>query len=119
MSSKNQPMVRRKVVHSQRVQVPSERATERSVADPSQRVETQRPSGVSRASERREQERGPQHKVLRPKQRRAAAKYAVEHLGRSQRGDCRAIGLNRSTLQYKPREKNDEPLKQAIRKIVQ
>ena len=29
------------------------------------------------------------------------------------------MGLNRSTLQYKPRGKNDEPLKQAIRKIVQ
>lgn len=56
-------MVRRKVVHSQRVQVPSEQATERSVAGPSQREETQRLSGVSRASERREQERGPQHKV--------------------------------------------------------
>jgi len=56
-------MVRRKVVHSQRVQVPSEQATERSVAGPSQRVETQRPSGVSIASERREREHGPQHKV--------------------------------------------------------
>ena len=56
-------MVRRKVVHSQRVQVPSEQATERSVAGPSQREETQRPSGASRASERREQEGGPQHKV--------------------------------------------------------
>lgn len=29
------------------------------------------------------------------------------------------MGLNRSTLQYKPRGKNDEPLKQAIRTIVQ
>ena len=56
-------MVRRKVVHSQRVQVPSEQAMERSVAGPSQREGTQRPSGASRASERREQERGPQHKV--------------------------------------------------------
>lgn len=40
-------------------------------------------------------------------------------MGRSQRGACRAIGLNRSTLQYKPHGKNDEPLKQAISKIVQ
>ena len=56
-------MVRRKVVHSQRVQVPSEQATERSVAGPSQREETQRPSGASRASSVREQEHGPQHQV--------------------------------------------------------
>ena len=40
-------------------------------------------------------------------------------MGRSQRGACRAIGLNRSTLQYKPHGKNDEPLKQEISKIVQ
>ena len=56
-------MVRRKVARYQRVEDPSGQASERPVAGPSQRVETQRPSGASRASLGREQERGPQHKV--------------------------------------------------------
>jgi len=56
-------MVRRKVARYQRVEDPSGQASERPVAGPSQREETQRPSGASRASSVREQERGPQHKV--------------------------------------------------------
>ena len=56
-------MVRRQTAQHQRVKVPSGQATERPVAGPSPREETQRPSGASRASSRREQEHGPQHQV--------------------------------------------------------
>ena len=56
-------MVRRQTAQHQRVKVPSGQATERPVAGPSPREETQRPSGASRASSRREQEYGPQHQV--------------------------------------------------------
>ena len=56
-------MSRRKVVHYQRVQVPSGQATERPVADPSLGKRFLGPSGVSKAVLKRKQERGPQHQV--------------------------------------------------------
>lgn len=41
-------------------------------------------------------------------------------MGRTQRGACRAVGLNRSTWQYRSnRKRDDEPLKAAIRKIAE
>jgi len=56
-------MVRRKTAQYQRVKVPSGQATERPVAGPTLSEKSLSASGASKASVRRKQEYGPQHKV--------------------------------------------------------
>jgi putative transposase len=51
--------------------------------------------------------------------RRAAVKYLEEMLGRSERHACRAVGISRSTMHYKPKPKPEEKrLREEILKLA-
>lgn len=43
---------------------------------------------------------------------------AIQSFGISQRRSCRLAGWNRSSLQYQPRSKNDEPLRQRLKELA-
>jgi transposase InsO family protein len=57
--------------------------------------------------------------VVTPSQQRAAASYLLENYDVTQRRVARTLGLARSTLRYRPRERDaEQPLIKAIRRLA-
>lgn len=55
---------------------------------------------------------------MKPAQRRAAVAYVQHHFGLSQRRACRVLGTTRSTMRYRSRRKEDDPLRRRLRELA-
>ena len=56
---------------------------------------------------------------MKPAQRRAAAGYAQERFGLSQRRACRVVGAARSTIRYRPQGRgDDEAVRDRLREVA-
>jgi hypothetical protein len=57
-------------------------------------------------------------KLVRPKAKRAAAQGVVARFGLSQRRVCRFVSLDRNTLRYRSRRRDDRGLRTRVREIA-
>ncbi|MDP9132313.1 MAG: transposase, partial [Nitrospirota bacterium] len=58
-------------------------------------------------------------KLARPKAKRTAATFLVARFGVSQRRVCRLVTLDRNTLRYRSRRRDDAALRTRIREIAE
>lgn len=55
---------------------------------------------------------------MRPAAQRAATQYLCQHFAVSERRACRVIGVGRSTVRYRPRDRDDAPLRARLRELA-
>ena len=58
------------------------------------------------------------NKLVRPAQRRQAARYLVERGVRSERRACELVGISRSVVRYQVKAKDDDPLRRRLRELA-
>ncbi len=56
--------------------------------------------------------------MVRPREKRAEAKYLVEKYKKSVARVCRLLGLSVSVFDYKEKPKNDEPIKEKLSELI-
>ena len=61
---------------------------------------------------------GPSHKVLTPAAKRAAAAYAQQAHGISQRRACSLLGVDRTTVRYRARRPDDASVRTRLRELA-